>query len=476
LKYITRILLAVLFSAALAESALAEPNAAQPEAEVSWREQYAYSVGMAAYPYTLPYLYMSQLRFMWTNIPRDPENFPYAPINHIWHANKLADATYKDGGTPNNDTVYSTAWIYVGDEPVIFSHPDMAERNFSFHFSQYTSDVFDVVSQRATGSDGGHFAIVHKGFKGRLPEGVTKLEVAPTPWVLMLARTMVYDKQDMPNVVALQKQYRLTPLSYWGKAGATMPASRDVWTPYKAKQDALASWRTINRAMTENPPLESEAALMNFFAEVHIGPGQDLDTLDEDSKRGLARAARDAHQMAIRARADIPGGVIVNGWRRNPAEGGRMAESGLYFVRGIIQSFKGIAPNYPQEARYFGRSRNEKGIPLNASQARYELTFPAGKLPPVDAFWSLSMYGPDANLSDNAINRYSIGDRSPGLKYNADGSLTLYLQHESPGKGKENNWLPAPDGLFTTTIRAYRPRDEITRGEWVPPNLKTVKK
>jgi len=323
LKHITRILLATLFTVALAESALAEPNAARPNAarpnaaqsddSVSWREQYAYSVGMAAYPYTLPYLYMSQLRFMWTNIPRDPENFPYAPINHIWHANKLADATYKDGGTPNNDTVYSVAWIYVGNEPVILSHPDMGERNFSFHFSQYTSDVFDVVSQRATGSDGGHFAIVHKDFKGQLPDGVKKLEVAPTPWVLLLTRTMVYDKQDMPNVVALQKQYRLTPLSYWGKAGATLPASRDIWAPYKAKQDPLASWRTINRAMTENPPLGSEAALMDFFAEVHIGPGQDLDTLDADSKRGLARAARDAHQMAIRARADIPGGEIVNG-------------------------------------------------------------------------------------------------------------------------------------------------------------------
>lgn len=471
MKLSGKFLLATFFTLTLVQGVHAEPKQ-----EASWREQYAYSVGMAAYPYTLPYLYMSQLRWMWTNKPRDIQSFPYAAINHFWHASKLADATYRDGGTPNNDTVYSTAWVFVGDEPVILSHPDMGDRNFSFHLTGYTSDNFAVVSQRATGSTAGHYAIVPEGFEGTLPDGVKLLPAAPTPWLLVLARTMVNDEQDMSEVVKLQQRYRLTPLSLWTTPGKELPASRDVWAPYKAKQDPLASWRTINRAMTENPPPPSESALLSFLAQVHIGPGQDISTLDEDSQRGLARAARDAHQLAIKARADIPGGTIVNGWRRNPDKAGSLGQAGDYFTRGIIQSFKGISANYPEEARYFGRSNNEEGAPLDARKNAYKLTFTTGELPPVDAFWSLTMYGLDASLVDNSIDRYSIGDRSLNLKYNANGSLTLYLQKDSPGKGKEANWLPAPDGQFTVTLRAYRPRDEITRGKWVPPDLTTHSK
>lgn len=466
--FIRRLLLVILFTTALINCAQAETKES-----VSWREQHAYSVGMAAYPYTLPYLYMSQLRWMWTNIERDPTRIPYAPINHFYHASQLTDANYKDGGTPNNDTVYSAAWVYVGEEPVILSHPDMGDRNFSFHLTGYTSDIFDVVSQRATGKAAGHYAIVGKDFKGTLPAGVKLLQVAPTPWLLLLVRTSVYDKNDMLNVAKLQQQYQLTPLSYWGQPEKNFPRSRDVWAPYKAKQDPLASWRTINRAMTENPPPKSETSLLQFFAEVHIGPGQDLSTLDEDSKRGLARAAKDAHRMAIKARADIPGGTIVNGWRRNPEKAGSLGAAGEYFARGIIQSFKGISPNYPKEARYFGRSTNENGVKLDAKKSSYELTFPRGELPPVDAFWSLTMYGLDANLVANEIDRYSIGSRSPDVKYNADGSLTLYLQHKSPSGGKKGNWLPAPDGRFTVTLRAYRPKNEISLGKWIPPQLKT---
>jgi hypothetical protein len=464
-------LLATFFTVALMQSAQSEP-----EEQVSWREQYAYSVGMAAYPYTLPYLFNSQLRWMWTNLKRDPERSPYAAINHFYHAPKLTDASYRDGGGPNNDTVYSEAWIYVGDEPIIFSHPDMGDRNFSFHFTSYSSDLIDVVSQRATGAGAGHFAMVPPGFEGELPAGVRRLITATTPWILVVGRTMVDGKQDMPNVAALQQQLRLTPLSYWGKPVDTLPASHDVWAPYKAKQDPLASWRTINRAMTENPPPGSEVALLNFLAQVHIGPGQDLDTLDDDSKRGLARAARDGHKMAIRARSDLPGGTTVNGWRRSPDATGSMGQAGLYFERGIMQSFKGISPNFPAEGRYFNRSKSAEGELMDASQANYRLTFPAGKLPPVDAFWSITMYGLDANLVDNPLDRYSLGDRSADLKYGADGSLTLYLQHESPGKGKESNWLPAPDGIFYVSIRTYRPREEITNGSWVPENIETLKK
>jgi len=461
----------VLFAVAIvAQSALA-----RPEAPVSWREQYAYSLGVAAYPYVFPYLYMTQLRWMWITQPRDPVNSPYMAINHFWHATHLSNADYRDGGSPNNDTLYSTAWVDVSEEPVILSHPDMGDRYFTFQLAGFDSDNFGYVGQRSTGSAAGHFAIVSQDFKGELPAGVQALPAATTPWILIAGRTLVDGERDLPNVLALQKQYRLTPLSYWGKPKTELPASHDIWTPYKPKQDPLASWRTINRAMTESPPPGNESALLDLLAEVHIGPGQDLDTLDDESKRGLARAARDAHKMMIQARSNLAGGTMVNGWRRGPENAGRLGKNGEYLVRGIT-NFKGIVANDPEEAKYFQALKDKSGKPLDASQFSYELVFPKGQEPPADAFWSVTLYDLSTNLVDNPVDRYSIGDRTPGLKRNRDGSLRIYIQSGSPGKDKESNWLPAPDGVFTMTMRIYRPRQAVLDGSWVPPALKRKEK
>lgn len=438
-----------------------------------WQEQYAYALGKGALPYLFPYFYSAQIRWKWTNvIPKDPTSQPYAPINHFWHANKLADHHYQDGGTPNNDTIYSTAWVHVDKEPIILSHPDMGDRYFSFHFTKVTSDILAVVSSQSTGSKSGHFALVPQGFKDELPQGVQALKTAQGSWYLLLARTMVKDQSDLAAVKLLQQQYQLTPLSYWEKPQDSFPKSRAVWQPFNAKEDPLAHWKTINKALAEDPPPQYENALLSLLADLHIGPNQNIDTLDEDSKRGLARAMEDGLKMMLMARASIPGGDVINGWRRNPVNAGNLGEAGDYFTRGVIQSFKGLSPSIKTEARYFGRSLDEKGEPLHGSK-RYQLTFKAGEEPPVNAFWSLTLYGMDANLVGTTINRYSIGDRSQKLKYNDDGSLAIYIQHESPGKDKESNWLPAPNDNFNLTFRAYGPKRELFSGKWVVPQLST---
>lgn len=438
-----------------------------------WQEQYAYALGKGALPYLFPYFYSAQIRWKWTNVvPDDPATQPYAPINKFWHANQLVDHHYQGGGTPSNDTLYSTAWIHVDKEPIILSHPDMDERYFSFHFTKVTSDILAVVSSQSTGSKAGHFALVPQGFKGELPQGVQALKTAQGSWYLLLARTMVKDKDDLATVKLLQQQYQLTPLSYWGKPQSSFPSSRAVWQPFNAKEDPLAHWKTINKALAEDPPPQYENALLNLLADLHIGANQDLDSLDEDSKRGLARAMKDGLKMMLMARASIPGGDVINGWRRNPVNAGNLGEAGDYFTRGVIQSFKGISPSVKTEGRYFGRSLDEQGESLHGNKS-YQLTFNAGEEPPVNAFWSLTLYGMDANLVGSTLNRYSIGDRSQGLKYNNDGSLTLYIQHQSPGKENEGNWLPAPDDNFTLTFRAYGPKSELFTGKWVVPQLST---
>jgi hypothetical protein len=275
---------------AMAPATAQEANAAKPD----WREQYAYTLGVQAYVYGFPWVYLPTVRYLWVTQPRDPKRVPYAPLNQFWNIPQLADAKYRDGGSPNNDTLYSTAWVDVSKEPIVLSHPDMGERYFTFEIADMSSDNFAYVGKRTTGSKAGNFAIVGPGWKGKLPSGVQSIPPSPTPYVLILGRTLVSGEADVPNVNKLQQQYRLTPLSQWGKAGFKPADDRNVWPPFDAKTDPLADWKTMNKAMTENPPSDKQAMLLKQFATIGVGPNQDVDKMDESTKmdwRGLPRMA-----------------------------------------------------------------------------------------------------------------------------------------------------------------------------------------
>ena len=193
-----------------------------------WREQYAYTLGVQAYVFSFPWSYLPELRYAW--VTQEPSNAstPYAPLNHFWHMRKLADADYRDGGSPNYDTLYSLGWLDVGQEPVILSHPDVKDRYFSFQIACMSSDNVDYVGSRTTGSLAGHFAITGPDWKGELPQGVRRLKPSPTAAVLVFGRTAVAGPEDVSAANRLQNQYKLTPLSLWGKAEAQVPERRDV--------------------------------------------------------------------------------------------------------------------------------------------------------------------------------------------------------------------------------------------------------
>ena len=222
--------------------------------QLDWKTEYAYTTGMQAFIYGFPYIYNAKLRHDWVTQARDPSVVPYAAVNHFWHAARVMDATYRDGGCPNNDTLYSLAWLDLGGEPVILSHPDMAGRYFTFELMGFTSDNFNYVGQRTTGPEAGHFAICGPGWHGDLPPGVQATRPAPTRWVLLLGRTLVDGEADLADVHALQAQYRLTPLSLWGKPGAEVPGRRDVYAPAAPAKDPLGPWKTLNAMLAENPP------------------------------------------------------------------------------------------------------------------------------------------------------------------------------------------------------------------------------
>ena len=167
-------------------------------AQLDWKAEYAYTTGMQAFIYGFPYIYNAKLRHDWVTSKRDPAVVPYAAVNHFWHAARVMDASYRDGGCPNNDTLYSLAWLDLGEEPVILSHPDMGDRYFTFELMGFSSDNYDYVGQRTTGSKAGHFAICGPGWQGNLPPGVRAILPAPTPWILLLGRTLVDGDADLP--------------------------------------------------------------------------------------------------------------------------------------------------------------------------------------------------------------------------------------------------------------------------------------
>ncbi|PQO26236.1 DUF1254 domain-containing protein [Blastopirellula marina] len=448
------------------------PAAAAAPATSAWKEEYARSVGITAYTYAFPYYYNAQLRWKWVGEPGENGKNGYASVNHFFHAKRLTTAKYRDGGSPNNDTLYSIAWVDVSKEPVILSIPDMADRYYAFDFAAFNSDNFAAVSQRTNGSGPGNFAIVGPDFAGELPSGVIALAKAPTPWVLVMGRTLVSSPQDVVYVRELQSQYKLTPLSYWGKANVQVPETHDVWQPAEATSDPLAAWKTINRAMTENPPPKSQQALVDLLATLKIGPGQNVTKLDPAYQAGLARAAVDAQKILEKALLDSPDCVVLNGWKYPPPALGHAGDKGEYLVRAAQQSLGGIVASDPADAVFLVANVDAAGKKLTGAK-KYQLQFPAGKLPPAKAFWSITMYSADANLVENPVERYSITSRSIG-KLEKNEPLTIAIQHEAPAGAAAKNWLPAPQGNFYLILRTYTPGAEIVEQTWSPPAVTPV--
>ena len=439
---------------------------------VDWKAEYAYTQGMQAFIYGFPYIYNAQIRHDWVTDKRDPEVVPYAAVNHFWHAARLLDATYRDGGCPNSDTLYSLAWVDLRDGPMVLSHPDMGERYFCFEVMAFTSDNVDYVGQRTTGGATGDFAITGPGWSGPLPAGVRAVAPSPTPWVLVLGRTLVDGAADLAHARALQHHYRLTPLATWGER-RSVRVRRNVYAPTPKAQDPLGPWKTLNAMLEENPPPAHHALVLDQFARIGIGPGLDLEEQPTEVKHGLARAA--AVGMSVLRQQFLSGdwATIVNGWRYPPPEEGRFGDD--FLQRAADQSLAGISANDPEEAVYLVNFDDADGHRLVAD-GRYELTFGADELPPVDAFWSLSAYtAADLNLIPNDAGRYSVGDRTADLRRDEDGSLLIQLQAESPGCEREGNWLPvSADHDWFVILRLYRPRPPVVRAEWRCPGIARV--
>ncbi len=444
-----------------------------------WREEYAYTLGVQAYIYYFPWLNMAQYRWQCVTQPPTSIASPSAPLNQFWHGRVVMDASWQGGGQVNPDLLYSLAWIDLSQEPLILSVPAITNRYFTFELVGMDSDNFGYVGLRTTGSAGGNYAILGPHWYGTLPPGVTagtpgnELR-SRTPYAFIAGRTLVRGKDDVTNVFQIQSQYKLTPLSYWGTTNVP-PVNTNVFQPYDTNQHPLAEWMTINRAVTENPPnVPSQQGLVDWFTDIGVGPGQVVTNMDAFTQSGLRMAAQDAYAMMLdNITSAGSGNKFVNGWWYPPLDMGRAGQYNDFMTRAAIQSLVGWFANDPAEAMYLSSNTDVEKQFLFATN-RYTVEFPPNGLPNVGAYWSIALYDTNHNMVSNILNRYTLGSlSSPPLATNADGSVTLYLQTDSPGAAKESNWLPTPTaGRFNLQMRNYMPGADIMNETWDPPAVR----
>lgn len=437
----------------------------------------AKSIAVEAYIYGYPLVTMEMTRRVMTNVA-EPEG-SRAPMGQIARLRTYPTPAFHDITSPNADTLYTIAWIDVGREPWVLTLPDFHGRYYLFPMLDAWTNVFQSPGKRTTGTKAQTYAITGPGWTGSLPEGVIRYE-SPTAIVWLAGR--IYSSgtpEDYAKVHKLQDEISIVPLSAYGK-NYTPPRRRvdpdiDTKTPVRDQVNALSTsdfFNLLAKLMKDNPPATADAPIVAKMAKLGIEPGKpfSMDRLDPAVQKALEEVPKTAFAK-IMAHFDASG-KDINGWIFT-TETGRYGTN--YLQRALITAV-GLGANLPRDAVYPISSKDPEGKPYSGAN-RYVIHFPKGQLPPVNGFWSLTMYNDHYFFVDNPLNRYTLSQRNP-LKRNSDGSVDLYIQHENPGPDKESNWLPAPKGRFNLILRLYWPKEtppSIIDGSWNPPPVKQVK-
>jgi hypothetical protein len=456
------------------EQAVGTAGTTQPSTPGTLTEAEARQLGIDAAVYGYPMVLVDVTKQVQTNVAT-PEHNGRAPINQFSNFLKYPTAAYRDVVRMNVDTLYSFAWLDLSKEPLVLSVPRTHGRYYLLPIMDAWTDVFASPGKRTTGTETGDFAVVGPNWNGTLPSGMKELK-SPTNTAIIAGRTQASGSADYAAVNAIQKQYHLTPLSAFGKpyappAGVVDPQI-DMKTPPADQVNRMSAETFFNRLatlMTSNPPAAADAPMLAKLARIGVVPGRtfDISSLDPAVRKGLDGSVQTAVGKMGAAAKEI--GTSENGWRVPPVT---LADFGTdYELRGEI-ALIGIGANLAKDAVYPTAFVDGDGSPLTGEN-RYLVHFDKGGLPPVNAFWSTTMYDAASFLVANPINRYNIAGWMP-LKYNPDGSLDVYVQHDSPGTQKESNWLPAPAGSFNVTLRMYWPKESVLGGSWKPPAIQKV--
>jgi hypothetical protein len=435
-------------------------------------EQEAHAIGVDAYVYLYPLLSMDITRKQFTNIELG-KAFGKGPMNMFVNVPEYPPADFKGVVRSNFDTLYSIAWLDLTKEPVIVSAPDTNGRYYLLPMLDMWTDVFASPGSRTTGTTAGNFLVTPPGWAGAVPAGLMPL-AAPTPYVWVIGRTKTDGPADYAAVHKIQDGYKVTPLSRWGKAPEAVTVqidpSVDMKTPPKIQVDTMPAAKYFGYAaelLALHPPHITDQPIIAQMKRIGIEPGKsfDFDKLDPVVKKALESAPSDAQQLMAWKVATLA--RVVNGWSMNTDT---MGVYGNYYLKRAMVSQIGLGANLPEDAVYPLNLSDDNGKPLDGAN-KYTIHFDKGAAPPVDAFWSITLYDAWGFQVANALNRFTVSSWMPFLT-NDDGSLDLYFQNESPGQDKEANWLPAPREAFNLTMRIYSPKSDALTGKWSPPAVK----
>jgi hypothetical protein len=423
------------------------------------------SLSYDAYTYLYPLVMMEVSRRQGVNVPAGAKP-GFGPPNEFHHIRAFPSAEFRAVVRPNFDTLYSSAWLDLTAGPVVLRSLDTGDRYFMLAMLDMWTDVFANPGKRTTGTGEQSFAVVGPAYAGDLPEADAVIR-APTPWVWVIGRTQTNGPDDYAAVHAVQDGYTITP--FHERRHEIDPSADTTTEPLRLVNGmgAVDFFAYAGEALAVNPPHASDFSILARIARLGIVPGEPFDPSGLD-----ADVLGEIEAGAAAARATIAGntaafGTPVNGWAIATDTIGVYGNA--YLKRATI-ALGGLGANPPEDAVYPILLADSDGDPATGEQS-YVIHFDADELPPVDAFWSITMYDAEGYQAANRLDRFAIGDRDR-LAYNPDGSLDIVIQHESPGPGREANWLPAPTGPLGITMRLYAPRPEILDGRWAPPPVR----
>ncbi|WP_027663959.1 DUF1254 domain-containing protein [Rhizobium leguminosarum] len=405
-----------------------------------------------------------------------------APFNEIQNEHKVSTPDDTAVITPNSDTPYSLLWLDLRAEPMVISVPAVEkDRYYSVQLIDGNTYNFGYIGSRTTGIEPGDYLVVGTDWKGETPAGIKKVFRSTTPFPLALVRTQLFNPDDMPNVVKIQAGYKARPLSTFLKQPAPPAAPKIEFIPATTAGIKENFFAYLDAALQFVPETPRDKEVRAKLARIGIGPGKTFDfkELSVEHKAEMLVGMKQGDGKVDKWLAG--GNKNINGWNVGSFFGDEAFYNGDWLMRsGAAKG--GLLGNDAVEAMYPYTRTDATGEPLDGSKHKYTITFAPGQLPPVNAFWSVTMYdGKSQFLVKNPINRYLIN--SPmlsGMKKDADGSLTLYIQKDSPGADKESNWLPAPDDKIYLVMRLYWPNPATPsilpagEGTWQPPGVKRV--
>ena len=432
----------------------------------------AREIARDAYVYGFPMVDNYRILYAYA-VDRDGPEFK-APWNELRSMARVFTPEDRTVHSPNSDTPYSSLSFDLRREPLVLTVPKIEEgRYFSIQLVDAYTHNFDYIGSRTTGNGGGRYLLAGPGWQGEAPKGIDRVFRCETEIGLAVYRTQLKSPADLDAVKAIQAGYKVEPLSaFLGTEAPPAAPATDYPKPLTPEQQKTSPgfFDLLNFTLGFAPTHPSEVALRERFARLGIGADEDFDfeSMSPELQAAVIAGMADAWAVLQGVIAETNTGRVTSGDLFGTRE--HLKNNYAYRFAGAVI---GIYGNSVAEATYPFIRTDGEGKPLDASKARYTLRFAPGQLPPVHAFWSATLYQlPESALYANPLNRYLINSPMlPDLKLDADGGLTLYIQHESPGKDLEANWLPAPDGPFWVSLRLYWPKDEALSGQWRQPSL-----